>query len=129
MKKLGLSVVVILAVASLALAGGKLPGKLHKGGGKAKAFTGEIIDSQCAPMGTHDPVGYKMTNTTTPKDCTLACVKMGGKFTLYDATKKATYQLDDQEKPRDLAGQKVKVTGSYDSKTKTIHVENIEPAS
>ncbi len=129
MKKIGLSVVVILAVASFALAGGKLPGKLHKGGSKAKAFTGEIMDSQCAMMGSHDPAGYKMTKTDNPKDCTLACVKMDGKFVLYDGTKKTTYMLDDQEKPKEFAGQKVKVTGSYDSKTKTIHVEKIEPAS
>ncbi len=125
MKKLALSVVVILAVASLALAGGKL----HKGGGKAKPFTGEIMDSQCSAMGTHDPGGYKMTNTSTPKDCTLKCVEMGGKFVLQDTAKKITYQLDDQEKPKEFAGQKVKVTGTYDKATKTIHVEKIEAAS
>ena len=54
---------------------------------------------------------------------------MGGKFVLYDAAKKATYMLDDQEKPNDFAGQKVKVTGTYDKATKTIHVEKIEPGS
>ncbi len=96
---------------------------------KTRTFTGEVMDSQCAAMGTHDPAGYKMTNTNSPKDCTLACVKMGGKFVLYDAAKKATYQLDDQEKPKDFAGQKVKVTGTYDKATKTIHVEKIEAAS
>ncbi len=53
----------------------------------------------------------------------------GGKFVLYDSAKKATYQLDDQEKPKEFARQKVKVTGTYDKTTKTIHVENIEPAS
>jgi hypothetical protein len=125
MRKLAVSLVALLTVASLALAGGKL----HKGGSKAKAFTGEIMDSQCAMMGSHDPAGYKMTNTTTPKDCTLKCVGMGGKFTLYDAAKKITYQLDDQDKPKEFAGQKVTVTGTYDKATKTIHVEKIEAAS
>ncbi len=125
MKKLALSLVGVLVLASLSIAA---PNP-KKGGGKGKAFTGEIIDSQCAAMGTHDPAGYKMTNTNTPKDCTEACVKMGGKYALYDAAKKATYQLDDQEKPKEFAGQKVKVTGTYDSKTKTIHVEKIEAAS
>ena len=70
-----------------------------------------------------------MTGTNTPKDCTLACAKTGGKFVLYDAAKKATYELDDQAKPRDFAGQKVKVIGTYESSTKTIHVEKIEAAS
>ncbi len=126
MKKLALSVVVILAVAGLSLAGGAP--RLGKAG-KGKAFTGEIMDSQCAGMGTHDPGGYKMTNTNTPKDCTLKCVEMGGKFVLQDTAKKITYQLDDQEKPKEFAGQKVKVTGTYDKATNTIHVEKIEAAS
>ena len=54
---------------------------------------------------------------------------MGGKFVLYDAAKKATYMLDDQEKPEEFAGQKVKVTGTYNKATKTIHVESIHAAS
>ncbi len=118
MKRLALSLTAFLVMVSLSIAAPK-----------GKTFTGEIIDSQCAAMGTHDPAGYKMTHTNTPKDCTLACVTMGGKFVLYDAAKKATYQLDDQEKPKEFAGQKVKVTGTFDKATKTIHVEKIEVAS
>ncbi len=118
MMKLVLGFTAFLLLASLALAAPK-----------GKTFSGEIMDSQCAGMGGHDPAGYKMTNTNNSKDCTLACVKMGGKFVLYDAAKKATYHLDDQDKPKELAGQKVKVTGTYDKASKTIHVENIAPAS
>jgi uncharacterized protein DUF5818 len=121
MKKLALTVLSFLTVVSLSFAAPKTP--------KGKSFSGEIMDSQCAMMGSHDPAGYKMTNTDNPKDCTLACVKMGGKFVLYDAAKKTTYILDDQEKPKDFAGQKVKVTGTFDKATKTIHVESIEGAS
>ncbi len=129
MKKLGLSVVVILAVASLALAGGKLPGKLHKGGGKAKAFTGEIFDSQCAMNNSHAQMEKMKGMADDSKMCTLKCVEMGGKFVLQDTAKKITYQLDDQDKPKEFAGQKVKVTGTYDKATKTVHVEKIEAAS
>jgi hypothetical protein len=118
MKKLSLALTGLLFLASLSVAAPK-----------GKAHSGEIMDSQCAGMGGHDPAGYKMTSTSNAKDCSLACVKMGGKFVLHDAAKKATYQLDDQDKPKDLAGQKVKVTGSYDKPSKTIHVENIAPAS
>lgn len=94
---------------------------------RAKTFTGAIMDSECAGMGNHD-AGYKMTTTNTPKDCTLACVKSGSQFVLYNSGRKLTYKLDDQEKPRDFAGDNVKVIGTYDSSTKTIHVEKIEPA-
>ena len=78
--------------------------------------------------GNHD-AGYKLTHTDTPKDCTPACVKAGAKFVLYSAPRKATYELDDRDKARDFAGQKVKVIGSYDKADKTIHVESIEAGS
>ena len=93
-----------------------------------QSFRGEIMDSACANMGNHD-AGYKMSNTPTPKDCTLACVKSGSKFVLYNAATKTAYQLDNQEKPREFAGQKVKVIGTFNEGTKTIHVEKIEGGS
>ena len=118
MRRLAVSLGALLILASVSLAAPK-----------TRTFTGEVMDSQCAGMGGHDPGGYKMTNTNNPKDCTLACVKAGGKFVLYNAATKTTYQLDDQDKPKEFAGQKVKVTGTYDKATKTIHVESIGAAS
>lgn len=61
--------------------------------------------------------------------CTKNCVKMGGKYVLYDPAKKAVYELDDQQKPEALAGQKVRVTGTLDAATKTIHITDIKAAS
>jgi hypothetical protein len=116
MKKLGLIVVMVIMATTISF------------GKKAdKTFTGEVMDSQCAKMGNHD-AGYKLTGTSTPKDCALACVKAGGKFVLYDATTKTTYALDDQDKARELAGQKVKVDGALNNATKTIHVDRIQAA-
>ncbi len=89
----------------------------------SRTFTGEIMDSNCAKAGAHDP---KMGDAKT---CTLACVKGGAKFVLYNATNKRTYQLDDQTKPQAFAGQKVKVTGTYDQASRTIHVADIAAAS
>jgi hypothetical protein len=86
------------------------------------------MDSACAKMGNHE-AGYKMTNTNTPKDCTVACVKGGSKYVLYNPTTKTTYELDDQQKPEQFAGQKVKVVGAINVSTKTIHVQQIEPSS
>jgi hypothetical protein len=48
---------------------------------------------------------------------------------LYDAAKKAVHQLDDQDKAREFAGQKVKITGTYDETSKTIHITTIETTS
>jgi hypothetical protein len=86
------------------------------------------MDSQCSMMGSHAKLEQEH-GTKDAKDCTLACVKMGGKFVLYDAATKSVYQLDDQDKPKEFAGQKVKVNGSLDKKTKTIHVTAIEAAA
>ncbi len=92
-----------------------------------KTYMGEVMDSACAKMGNHD-AGYKMTGTSTPKDCTLACVKSGSKLVLYDPNTKTTYQLDNQEKAKELAGQNVKVEGTLNKSTKTIHLDNIQSA-
>lgn len=97
--------------------------------GKARTFTGEIWDSDCAKMGSHDQM-MKGEGSKNAKECTLGCVSgMGSKFVLYDKSKKLIYQLSDQDKPKEYAGQRVKVTGTYDSASKTIQVQSIEPAS
>jgi hypothetical protein len=83
-------------------------------------IVGFISDSMC---------GLKhMSGMGDDKNCTLACIKQGSKFVLADRDHKRTYKLDQagQEKAREFAGQKVKVTGSVSGKT--IKVTNIEPA-
>jgi Protein of unknown function (DUF5818) len=88
------------------------------------SFSGEIMDSACAGMGSHDAM-MKKEGAKTAKACTLKCVKAGSKFVLYDASKSMTYQLDDQAKAKKFAGQKVTVMGTYDDGSKTIHVASI----
>ena len=61
------------------------------------------------------------------KNFTGTIEKSGDKFVL--KAEKASYDLDDQEKAKSFEGKDVKVTGTLDAKTKTIHVENIEPSS
>lgn len=96
-----------------------------------RTFTGEIMDNSCASMGSHAGMmqGKDATDPAAKKMCTQECVKNGATYVLYNATRKTIYKLDDQQKPADFAGQKVKVTGSYDAATKTIHVIGIKPAS
>jgi hypothetical protein len=88
------------------------------------SFTGEIMDNECAAAGSHTDMMQK-EGFKTAKDCALGCVKGGGQFVLFGLNK-TTYQLDDQEKPFDYAGQKVTVIGTYDGATKTIHVQSIQ---
>jgi len=125
MKKLVMGFVALLFAVSLSVAAPK-----------ARNFTGEIMDSQCAATGSHasmlkmSGLGDKDPNDPVAKKmCTQKCVQMGGKYVLYDAAEKAVYQLDDQDKAKEFAGQKVKVTGTYDEASKTIHITTIETAS
>jgi hypothetical protein len=85
----------------------------------AKTVVGYISDSAC---------GLQHMAGMNEKDCTLMCVK-NGKFVLADRDHKVVYQLDQagQQKAREFAGQKVKVTGRVTGKT--IRVTAIEAAS
>jgi hypothetical protein len=124
MKKIGVGLAVLLAFVSVSFA---VP--------KDQTYRGEIMDSECAKNGSHDPMLKKEGMESmigTPKGnqmCTVNCIKHGGKYVLFSAATKAVYQLDDQTKPEQFAGQKVKITGTLNKATKTIHVTDITAAS
>ena len=85
-----------------------------------KTLIGYVSDNHC---------GLKhMAGMGDDKSCTLMCVK-DGKFVLADRDHKRVYQLDKtgQEKAREFAGQKVKVTGRVSGRT--IKVTAIEAAT
>jgi hypothetical protein len=100
----------LLAIAALASAQGK------------QTFTGVVTDSMC-PDGDHS----HMRMGPTDAECTKACVSIhGATYVLYDG--KDAYTLSDQKAPEKFAGKKVIVTGTLDSKTKTIQVDSITAA-
>jgi hypothetical protein len=96
----------------------------HKHGTEKKkesTVVGFISDSHC---------GLKhMDGMGDEKACTLKCVEGGGQFVLADREGKVVYTLDKdgQNKAKEYAGQKVKVTGHVTGKS--IHVTSIEAAS
>jgi uncharacterized protein DUF5818 len=97
----------LLVVAALSAAQGK------------QTFTGTITDNMCA-RGGH----AQMRMGPTDAECTTACVSAhGATYVLYDG--KEVYALSDQRTPEKFAGQKVRVTGTLDAKTKTIRVDSI----
>jgi hypothetical protein len=93
---------------------------------QAKDFTGEIMDSACAKTGSHAAMEKEHKMSDDSKACTQGCVKNGAKYVLYMNGK--AYDLDDQTKPADYAGQKVKVSGKME-KGNTIKVASISPAT
>jgi hypothetical protein len=87
-----------------------------------QTFTGTITDDMCAGVGH-----AQMRMGPTDAECTVACIQAhGSTYVLYDG--KNTYMLSDQKTPEKFAGQKVKVVGTVDTKTKTIQVESIAAA-
>ncbi len=101
---------------------------MAKATGRTRTLVGNIGDSQCGLSHRKMQAAGNMGNDD--KACTLKCVEMGGKFVLADRAHKVVYALDgeSQAKAREFAGQKVKIKGQVDSKTKTIHVVSISAA-
>ena len=83
-------------------------------------IVGYIGDSSC---------GLGHMSGMDAKECTLMCLKGGGKFILADRVHKRVCRLDNagQQKAREFAGQKVKVTGRVIGRT--IRVTTIEAAT
>lgn len=103
-------IVNLLAVAVLA----SVPGK--------QTFTGIITDDNC-PNANHS----RMQMGPTDAECAMACIDVhGAMFGLYDG--KNFYALSDQKTPQKFAGRKVNVTGTLDTKTRTIQVNSIAAA-
>ena len=86
-----------------------------------QTFTGVITDSLCAKA-DHS----QMQMGSNDAECTRACIDAhGAMYVLYDG--KNVYTLSDQRAPEKFAGQKVRVIGTLDAKTKAIKIDSISP--
>jgi hypothetical protein len=108
MKRTAMLGLAVLLAAGITMASPKDSGK---------TFVGNISDSMC---------GLKHMMPGGDKACTVECVKGGSKYVLADPAGGKVYELSDQKKPAEFAGQKVTVTGTL--KGKVIMVTSIEAA-
>ncbi len=100
----------LFAISALAAAPGK------------QTFIGIITDDVCAKA-DHS----QMRMGPTDGECAIACIDAhGATYILYDG--KQAYTLSDQRTPEKFAGQKVRVIGTLNTKTKTIQVDSITVA-
>ena len=90
------------------------------GAASSKVFTGVITDTMCGAK-PHS----SMLKDKTDAECTRICARGSSQYALYDGT--AVMKLSDQKASEKLAGQRVRVTGSYDEKSKVLKVAAIEP--
>jgi hypothetical protein len=88
-----------------------------------QTLTGQISDSMCGK--SHSGMGEMGKN---PKECTLGCVKAGGKFVFVSGDK--VYDIKNQTFAAVAAnaGASVQLTGDVDKDGKTITVTKITRA-
>jgi hypothetical protein len=103
-------IVLILALAAVSAAQGR------------QTFSGVITDSMCS---TADHSQMRMGPTDA--ECVTACIsEHGATYVLYDG--KNVYELSDQKTPEKFAAQKVRISGTLDTKGRTIRVDSISAA-
>ena len=99
--------------------------------GAVKTFRGEVSDSQCALnvhslTRSHEEMLKSKSMGGTSRSCSQYCIEhLGGELVLSSGA--TVFRLDNQSAARPYVGQKAKVVGTLDPKTKTIHIVSIVP--
>jgi hypothetical protein len=89
-----------------------------------QTIIGEVTDTICAPSKSHSGIMAKMPNMGhDASSCAKECAKIGAKYVLLDNQTGRVYQVDDQARIAQFAGQRVKVTGTLTANG--IKVENV----
>jgi hypothetical protein len=101
-----------------------------------KTLTGKISDSMCGASHAKMLEGHKkqgevskeVKSQEADRECTLACVKAGGKYVFVSQGK--VYEIQNQDDPslNEHAGHTVKLTGEMSSDGKSITVSKVEMA-
>jgi len=93
------------------------------------SVAGALVIFTCVPKmssAASAPISMQQQAKQKTKIFSGTIVKNGDKFVLSDAANKLSYVLDDAEKASQFEGKKVKVTGTVDVASNTIHVESIQ---
>lgn len=99
-------------------------------GQSSRVFRGEVSDSQCALnvhslTRSHQEMLKSKSMGGTSNTCSTYCIEhLGG--TLVLSAGKDVYRLDRPDLVHGFEGQKVKITGTLDTKVNQIHVIKIE---
>jgi hypothetical protein len=99
-------------------------------GQNARVFHGEISDSQCALnvhslTRSHQEMLKSKSMGGTSNTCSVYCIEHLGGYLVLSAGNDV-YRLDRADLVHGFEGQKVKVTGTLDTKLNLIHVQKIE---
>jgi Protein of unknown function (DUF5818) len=78
------------------------------------------------PVRGEKPANSQTAPQPTSQTVTGTIVKVNDKYVLKVAGRDAVYQLDDQEKAKQYEGKQVKIVGTLDASSSTLHVDSIE---
>jgi uncharacterized protein YdeI (BOF family) len=93
------------------------------------SVAGALLVLTFTPMmgrATAPPSSMQQQTEQQSKTFSGTIAKHGDNFILTDVANKISYMLDDAQKASQYEGKKVKVTGTVDVASNTIHVESIE---
>ena len=95
-----------------------------------KVFRGEISDSQCALnvhslTRSHQEMLKSKSMGGTANTCSVYCIEHMGGYVVLSAGKDV-FRLDRSDLVHGFEGQKVKITGTLDTKLNLIHVLKID---
>ena len=82
-----------------------------------KTWTGKISDSMCGASHSKMMAEHK-GGKMSARDCTLACIKSGGKYVFVSGGK--VYSIENQDLVQDHAGHTVRLTGEMKGDTITV---------
>lgn len=125
MNRISVTLMIIMLAAGAAVAA---PSAQKAATSKSQVYLGEIWDEACAKKGNHETMASENSIPPGPKmarECTQDCHDMGRPLVLFNPANKRFYMLDKQAQAEPFAGEKVKVTGTLDKRTNTIHVASI----
>jgi hypothetical protein len=105
-----------LTLASLAIAAAILAAPSEP----SKEFSGVITDTMCGAK-SHS----SMMKDKTDAECVRICTR--GSYAYALLSEGSVMKLSDQKASEKYAGRKVRVTGRYDEKNKTLRVVSIAP--
>jgi hypothetical protein len=98
-------------------------GSLSAAQQEQRTLTGVITDQMCAGVGHQ-----AMRMGPTDAECARMCVLAHESVFVLEAGKDEVYTFTDEQKVEPFAGQRVRVVGVVDAKTKIIRVESISAA-
>jgi Protein of unknown function (DUF5818) len=126
------------------LAAGLMPAAMAQGGGQSQPTDPTVraptTPAQTTPPTFPEPAPSHTPDTPSPENSDTASSTPDGSRMFAGSIEReksdfvlkvgnTAYKLDDQSQAEQYKGKAVKVTGSLDKKTNTIHVEKIETSS